>query len=32
LSLRLDLAQILQETASRDNDSLRISGALALVF
>lgn len=32
LSLRLDLAQILQETANRDNDSQRLTGSLALVF
>lgn len=32
LSLRLDLAQIRQETASRDNNSQRLTGSLALVF
>ncbi|HET9403079.1 MAG TPA: POTRA domain-containing protein [Burkholderiales bacterium] len=32
VSLRLDLAQILQETANRDNDSQRVTGALAIVF
>jgi hemolysin activation/secretion protein len=32
MSLRLDLAQILQPTASRERDSLRVSGSLALVF
>jgi len=32
MSLRLDLAQILQQTASRENSSQRLSGALALVF
>ena len=32
LSLRLDFAQVLQETASRDSNSQRITGSLALVF
>lgn len=32
MNLRLDLAYPLQETASRDNTSLRLSGALALVY
>jgi hemolysin activation/secretion protein len=32
VNFRLDLAQILQETPSRDNDSQRVSGALAIVF
>ena len=32
LSLRLDFAQILQETANRDNSGLRLSGVLALVY
>jgi hemolysin activation/secretion protein len=32
LSLRLDLAQILQETANRDNSSQRLTGSMALVF
>ncbi len=32
LSLRLDLAQILQETANRDNNSQRLTGSLAFVY
>jgi len=32
LTLRLDLAQIMQATTARDNDSLRVTGALAVVF
>lgn len=32
VSLRFDLAQILQETASRDNNSQRLTGSLAIVF
>jgi len=31
-SFRLDLAQILQETPNRDNDSQRLTGSLAIVF
>jgi len=30
--LRLDLAQILEETANRDNGSWRLTGAIALIF
>jgi len=30
--LRLDLAQVLKETANRDNDSQRLTGAVALIF
>jgi len=32
VSLRFDLAQILQETANRDNDSQRLTGSLAIVY
>jgi hemolysin activation/secretion protein len=32
VSLRLDLAQILQETANRDNNSVRVTGSLAIVY
>ena len=32
LSIRLDLAQPRQETASRENDTQRLTGSLALVF
>jgi hemolysin activation/secretion protein len=32
VSLRLDLAQILQETANRDNDSQRLTGSIVFVF
>jgi len=32
VNLRFDLAQILQETASRDNNSQRLTGSLAIVF
>lgn len=32
LSLRLDLAQILQETPNRDDSSQRLTGSLALIF
>ena len=32
VNFRLDVAQILQETASRDNNSQRVTGALAIVF
>lgn len=32
VSLRLDLAQILQETFNRDNDSQRLTGSLAIVY
>jgi hemolysin activation/secretion protein len=32
VSLRLDLAQILQETVNRDNNSQRLTGSLAIVF
>lgn len=32
LVLRLDLAQILKETPNRDNDSQRLTGAIALIF
>ena len=32
LNLRLDLAHPRQETANRDNSSLRLSGSLALVY
>jgi len=32
ISLRLDVAQILQETANRDNNSQRLTGSLAIVF
>jgi hypothetical protein len=32
VSLRFDLAQILQETANRDNNSVRVTGSLAIVY
>jgi hemolysin activation/secretion protein len=32
VNLRLDLAQILQETANRNNNSQRLTGSLALVY
>ncbi len=32
VNLRFDLAQILQETSSRDNNSQRLTGSLAVVF
>jgi len=32
VSLRLDLAHPLQETANRDNNSLRLTGSLAVVY
>lgn len=32
MSLRVDLAQILQQTANRERDSQRVTGSLALVF
>ena len=32
LSLRLDLAQILEGTVNRRSDSQRVTGALAVVF
>jgi hemolysin activation/secretion protein len=30
--MRLDLAQILKETANRDDDSQRLTGAIAFIF
>jgi hypothetical protein len=32
VSLRLDLANIMQPTVNRQTDSLRLTGALAIVF
>lgn len=32
MSLRFDIAQILQETANRNNNSQRVSGAIAIIF
>lgn len=32
VSFRLDLSQILQETANRDNDGQRVTGSLAIVY
>jgi hemolysin activation/secretion protein len=32
VSMRLDLAQILQESANRDNNSQRVTGTLAIVY
>jgi hypothetical protein len=32
VSLRLDLAQIMQPTLNRQSDSQRLTGALAIVF
>jgi hypothetical protein len=32
VTFRLDAAQIMQPTANRQSDSLRVTGALAVVF
>jgi hypothetical protein len=32
MNLRFDLAQILQESPTRDNNTQRLTGALAIVF
>jgi hypothetical protein len=32
LTLRLDVAQIMQPTLNRQTDNLRVTGALAVVF